>query len=85
MASQAALFLIQADMLPSLAFPLWDTSAILPEKGVPGLLLHSLIGYDSRPAGMQLVFYIMTLTCIGIGMKCAGHSRKAVRSTTGTV
>jgi high-affinity iron transporter len=43
MASQSARFLIQADMLPSLASPLWDTSAALPEKGVPGVLLHSLI------------------------------------------
>lgn len=30
MASQAARFLIQADLLPSLASPLWDTSAALP-------------------------------------------------------
>jgi high-affinity iron transporter len=55
MASQAAHFLIQADLLPSLAAPLWDTSAALPESGLPGMLLHSLIGYDSRPAGMQIV------------------------------
>ncbi len=58
MASQAARFLIQADLLPSLAAPLWDTSAVLPENGLPGMLLHSLIGYDSRPAGMQIVFYV---------------------------
>jgi len=30
MASQSANFLIQADLLPSLAAPLWDTSAVLP-------------------------------------------------------
>jgi len=85
MASQAALLLIQADMLPSLASPLWDTSAILPEKGVAGLLLHSLIGYDSRPAGMQLVFYVATLTCIGLGMRLANRTRKSVPSTRGSV
>ena len=76
MASQSAHFLIQADMLPSLASPLWDTSAALPERGVPGVLLHSLIGYDSRPDGMQLVFYIVTLATIGAGMKWAGHAHK---------
>ena len=85
MASQAALLLIQADMLPSLASPLWDTSAILPEKGIFGLLLHSLIGYDSRPAGMQLVFYVATLTCIGMGMKLANRPRKSVPSPRGNV
>lgn len=69
MASQAARFLIQADLLPSLAAPLWDTSALLPEHSVGGLLLHSLAGYDARPAGMQLVFYITTLTAITLGMR----------------
>lgn len=69
MASQAAHFLIQADLLPSLAAPLWDTSAALPESGLPGMLLHSLIGYDSRPAGMQIVFYLTALVAIFIGMK----------------
>ena len=69
MASQAAHFLIQADLLPSLAAPLWDTSAVLPENGLPGMLLHSLIGYDSRPAGMQIVFYLTALVAIFIGMK----------------
>ncbi len=69
MASQAARFLIQADLLPSLAAPLWDTSATLPESSVPGMLLHSLIGYDSRPAGMQMVFYGVAIIVIGVGMR----------------
>ncbi len=79
MASQAAHFLIQADLLPSLASPLWDTSAALPESGLPGMLLHSLIGYDARPAGMQIVFYLIALISIYIGMKVVGrpHQRAA--------
>jgi high-affinity iron transporter len=68
MASQAARFLIQADLLPSLATPLWDTSRWLPESSVPGMLLHGLIGYDARPAGMQLVFYVVVLAAIAFGM-----------------
>jgi high-affinity iron transporter len=76
MASQAAHLLIQADVLPSLASPLWDTSEMLPETGLPGMLLRSLIGYDSRPAGMQLVFYLAALTIIGIGMKLASPRRR---------
>ena len=80
MASQAARFLIQADLLPSLVSPLWDTSKALPENGVPGMLLHSLVGYDSRPAGMQLVFYIVVLVAIGVGMKWRDHPRKRNQS-----
>ena len=75
MASQMARFLIQADKIPALLTPLWDTSAILPEKSIPGLLLHSLIGYDASPAGMQLVFYVATLLIIIIGMKFVNRTQ----------
>ncbi len=80
MASQAAHFLIQADLLPSLAAPLWDTSTALPEDGIPGMLLHSLVGYDSRPAGMQLVFYVFVLASIGFGMRWVRHTHRTKRS-----
>lgn len=69
MASQAAKFLIQADLVPSLGDALWDTSAILSEHSVVGMLLHNLIGYDSRPAGMQVLFYVVVLIAISTGMK----------------
>ena len=75
MASQAAHFLIQADLLPSLVAPLWDTSALLPENGLPGMLLHSLIGYDSRPAGMQIIFFVTALLGIIAGMRWTAHTR----------
>lgn len=76
MASQAAHYLIQADLLPSLYAPLWDTSATLPEDGLMGMLLHSLIGYDSRPAGMQIVFYVLVLITVSVGMKLARRQPK---------
>ncbi len=76
MASQAAHFLIQADLLPSLASPLWDSSATLPESGLPGMLLHSLVGYDARPAGMQLVFFVVVLLAITLGMKWARRPQR---------
>ncbi len=69
MASQAARFLIQANLLPSLASPMWDSSALIADKSVVGRLLHGLIGYDSRPAGMQLVFYMIALIAILIGTR----------------
>ena len=77
MASQMARFLIQADKIPALASPLWDTSAAIPEKSVLGLLLHSLIGYDASPAGMQLVFYVTTLLVILAGMKFVNHTQSS--------
>ena len=71
MASQAARFLIQADLLPSLASPLWDASSLLPQRSLFGTLLHSLIGYEDRPAGMQMVFYLTAMIVISIGMSLA--------------
>ena len=76
MASQAARFLIQADLLPSLVSPLWDASGLLSQRSVVGTLLHSLVGYEDRPAGMQLLFYLAAITTIGLGMKWAGKNKE---------
>src|SRR6185369_223642 len=54
MASQAAAFLMQADLLPPLGLDLWDTSFLLSEQSLPGRVLHTLIGYTAQPAGVQL-------------------------------
>ena len=66
MASQGAAFLVQADLLPALGKGLWDTSGILSEKQIVGQILHVLVGYDSRPSGIQLVFYLATIAAIGL-------------------
>lgn len=71
MASQAARFLIQADLLPSLGSPLWDTSGLLSQNSALGTLLHGLIGYDAQPAGMQMVFYVAVLIAIAAGTRWA--------------
>ncbi len=81
MASQAARYLIQADLLPSLTTPVWDTSSLIPADSALGVLLHGLIGYDPHPAGMQLIFYLAVLTIIAAGMKWAQrpHQQQPLR------
>jgi high-affinity iron transporter len=69
MASHAAGFLVQAGWLPALQHPLWDTSAVLSDRSLLGQILHTLIGYDDRPAGIQVVFYFAALGLIGGLMK----------------
>jgi high-affinity iron transporter len=71
MASQFARVLVQADVLPSLATPLWDTSWLLADGTPLGTLLHVLMGYEATPAGMQVVFYAAALTLIAVGMRRA--------------
>jgi high-affinity iron transporter len=68
MAAQAARFLIQANVIPSLASPLWDTSAFVSNSSIPGKMLQGLLGYDARPSGMQIAFFIAALLAIYCGM-----------------
>ena len=77
MASQGAAFLMQADLLPSLGNELWDTSSILSDRSMLGVLLHVLIGYSAQPAGIQVVFYLATLVVIGTLMRVTGRVRPA--------
>ena len=80
MASQIAHFLVQADFLPTLAEPLWDSSALLPQSSVLGTLLHSLIGYDDQPAGIQAVFYLTAFAVIYGAMRRAKRTAPALRT-----
>lgn len=64
MAGQAARFLIQSDLLPPLASPLWDTSALVSGQSALGTALHVLIGYDPQPSGMQVLFFFAALFAI---------------------
>ena len=84
MGSQVARFLVQADWLPSLGAPLWDSSELLSQTSAVGTLLHGLVGYDAQPAGMQIVFYVLVLVSIAAGMawvkrRAAGPNRSVVR------
>jgi high-affinity iron transporter len=74
LASQAAGFLIQADVLPAFGSRVWDSSALLSNGSLMGKTLHTLIGYDAQPAGMQLLFYAITASVIALGMKLWGGS-----------
>src|SRR5215471_396241 len=80
MASQGAAFLMQANLLPSLGNELWDTSWILSERSMLGVLLHVLIGYSAQPAGIQVVFYLATILVIGTLMRVTGRVRPAAPS-----
>ncbi|MCC6207352.1 MAG: FTR1 family protein [Gammaproteobacteria bacterium] len=69
MSSQAAKFLVQADVLPSLGSPIWDTSSLLSNNTSLASLLHAFIGYEATPAGIQVAFYATALILILVGMR----------------
>jgi high-affinity iron transporter len=68
MAAQSARFLVQADMLPSLKSPLWDTSSLVSNSSTVGKALGGLIGYDAQPAGIQILAFVLVLGAIAAGM-----------------
>ena len=78
MAAQAANFLVQADILPAMGARLWDTSALLSDRSLFGQMLHALIGYDARPAGVQLAFYLVTVVIIVLGMKLCSKPKSPI-------
>ncbi|MBX9869856.1 MAG: FTR1 family protein [Burkholderiaceae bacterium] len=79
LASQMAKFLNQADLLPSLASPLWDSSWLLPVSSKIGSALYIMLGYEDRPTGMQVIFYFTTFVCI---VACSSWVRRQASSTS---
>lgn len=66
LAAQAAGFLVQADVVPSLGGAMWDTSHVLSEDSLVGKVLHSLIGYQARPEGIQVLSYAVVLVTLAV-------------------
>ena len=77
LAAQSMGFLVQANLVPTLGDQLWDTSFLLSESSIPGRILHTLVGYIDRPAGVQLLAYIVTLLVIGIPMRALSYVGRA--------
>lgn len=75
LASQAAAYLVQADWLPPLGREIWDSSALLAEDSLAGQVLHTLVGYVSRPDGVQILFYFVTLIVIASLMRVFGGDK----------
>ncbi len=69
MVSQAVVFLAAADVVPTIVYPLWDSSEILSERSLLGQSLHVMIGYSARPSGMQVVCYVLTFLIVGIALR----------------
>jgi high-affinity iron transporter len=77
MAAQAVLFLAQADVLTAFDNVMWDTSWLLSEDSVVGKALHTLIGYNDRPTGMQIVVYLAVLLIMFVLMRVFAPEPKA--------
>jgi high-affinity iron transporter len=71
-------FLTQADVLPALADPLWDSSWLLTDDSWLGRTLHALVGYSAQPTGMQVLFYLSIVALLSGGARLAAPRRQPV-------
>ena len=59
--AQAIGFWINAEFVPPLINPIWDSSFILPQDSIIGRFLHIFLGYIDRPSEMQIIGYSANL------------------------
>lgn len=61
LAAEAAGILTSSGFITILSEEIWDSSWIVDDRSIIGKLLHVIIGYNSRPNIMQLIFYFGTI------------------------
>jgi high-affinity iron transporter len=69
LASTAAGFLVQSDLLPAWGSQVWNTTHLLSDDSLLGRTLGILIGYKAAPAGIQIVFYLVTAALLAAGLR----------------
>ncbi|MGV2432514.1 MAG UNVERIFIED_CONTAM: FTR1 family protein [Rickettsiaceae bacterium] len=73
LASEAAGILTSIGFLDFYNDPLWDSSWIISDLSIFGRMLKILVGYNSKPNAMQIIFYtstiIVILCCARLGEK----------------
>jgi high-affinity iron transporter len=77
LASTAAGFLVQSDLLPTWGSQVWNTSRLLSDDSLLGRTLGILIGYKAAPAGVQIVFYLVTAALLVAGLRWQQHLTSA--------
>lgn len=69
LASQLAKTMQQADWLHWLSDNAWDSSSLLSNDSLVGMLLHGVVGYDASPSQLQVLFYVLTSVVIGLSAR----------------
>ena len=70
-AAQGIGFWINAQILPALGNPIYDTSEILSQESFVGKFLKIFFGYMDHPAGAQVLAYFLMLAVLVLGLRIA--------------
>ena len=79
MAAQAVFYLDAAGVLTVLDAEVWDTSWLLSQTSMVGLMLHTLLGYNDQPTAMQVIVYLATIMGMVALMRYAAMPTAAER------
>jgi high-affinity iron transporter len=74
--AQAIGFWINAEFVPPLINPIWDSSFILSQSSMIGKFLHIFLGYLDRPSGMQIIGYGANLLFLITGLQIIKYNFK---------
>ncbi|GAB4165919.1 MAG: FTR1 family protein [Rickettsiaceae bacterium] len=69
LAAEAAGIMTSAGIIELYSGQLWDTSWLIDNESIAGKILNVTIGYDSRPNGMQIIFYLLSIAITVVMMK----------------
>ncbi len=61
LAAEAAGILVSSGLVTSFSEPLWDSSFLISGSSFTGKCLKAIVGYDPKPEGLQLIFYLTAL------------------------
>jgi high-affinity iron transporter len=57
-------FLVSGDFVPAIKYQVWDSSFLISDSSLVGIILNMLTGYISKPSGIQILVYISTLSIL---------------------
>lgn len=76
LAAQGVGYLAQAGIVEVLGNTMWDSSWLLSQKSIFGMMLHTLVGYNDQPTALQLLAYGLTLVVIYVLAKLAAPGQR---------
>lgn len=66
LAAEAAKIFASVGLIEIFTDPLWNTSFIVSDDSTLGKILNVMMGYTAKPSGIELIFYLSTLSIIFI-------------------
>ncbi|MBI5136240.1 MAG: FTR1 family protein [Nitrospirae bacterium] len=74
MLARAAGYWVAVDWLPALAYGVWDTGHILPDRGGLGGVLAILFGYNANPTLMEVLVFGGYLMTVALWLRFGGRA-----------